>query len=490
MGKEYANNRGWRFDNSYAMLSEKLYSPVAPAPVNRPETVLFNEKLAAELGLNYQSSTDNAEIAATFSGNALPTGSEPLAQAYAGHQFGNFTMLGDGRAIIIGEHLTPENKKVDVQLKGSGRTPYSRSGDGRATLYAMLREYLISEAMHYLHIPTSRSLSVVKTGEKVYREETHEGAVLTRTMSSHIRVGTFEYIKHFLSNRELEEFCNYTIDRHYPGIKDSINPALKLLEMVMNRQIDLIVNWMRVGFIHGVMNTDNMSIAGETFDYGPCAFINAYDPKTVFSSIDIRGRYAFGNQPRIAYWNLTRFAEALLPLLHSETAEAVKLAENVLNSFPTQYEEKWVQMMGKKLGFNNPLEIEKQLIIDLMQWMEQNHADYTNTFLVLQQDIEPASDIYSQSVFTDWQSRWASQISENGNTMQDAVKMMRENNPAFIPRNYIVEKALVSATQNDFTHFNKLLDIIRDPYVAKDQYCSFQAPPEDGDINYKTFCGT
>lgn len=489
--KEYTNNRGWRFDNSYAMLSEKLYSPIAPAPANRPETVLFNEKLAAELGLNYQLPTDNAEIATTFSGNALPVGSEPLAQAYAGHQFGNFTMLGDGRAIIIGEHLTPENKKIDVQLKGSGRTPYSRSGDGRATLYAMLREYLISEAMHYLHIPTSRSLSVVKTGEKVYREETHEGAVLTRTMSSHIRVGTFEYIKHFLSNRELKEFCNYTIDRHYPEIKNSANPSLELLEMVMNRQIDLIVNWMRVGFIHGVMNTDNMSIAGETFDYGPCAFINAYDPKTVFSSIDIRGRYAFGNQPRIAYWNLTRFAETLLPLLHSETAEAVKLAENVLNSFPTRYEEKWVMMMGKKLGFSNPLETEKRLIIDLMQWMEQNNADYTNTFLVLQQDIEPTSDIYYQTAFTEWHSRWASQILENGNTMEDAVKMMRKSNPAFIPRNYLVEKALVSAsTHNDFTLFNQLLDIFSDPYVAKDKYCSFQAPPEDGDINYKTFCGT
>ena len=484
------NDKGWNFDNSYARLPEKLYSRVAPAPATQPQTVVFNETLAFEMGFKYRSA-DKTEIAETFSGNALPEGSEPLAQAYAGHQFGYFTMLGDGRALVIGEHITPQNERFDIQLKGSGRTPYSRSGDGRATLYAMLREYLISEAMHNLNIPSSRSLAVVGTGENVYREEVHAGAVLTRVLPSHIRVGTFEYVKNFLSKDDLREFTDYTIGRHYPEIKNSENPPLELLKAVMVKQIDLIVNWMRVGFIHGVMNTDNMSIGGETFDYGPCAFMNAYDPNTVFSSIDTGGRYAFGNQPRMAYWNLTRFADALLPLIHSETTDAIKLAEDALNSFPALYEKKWLWMMGGKTGFKNPSDPEKKLIIELIQWMQQNNADYTNTFLVLQSDIPSPSDLYSQDIFTEWYSKWKTQISENGNTMEDAVQLMRANNPAFIPRNHLVEKALVSASHgNGFSDFHQLLEILNTPYQSNAQYCSFQAPPEDGDINYKTFCGT
>lgn len=484
------NDRHWNFDNSYARLPEKLYNRVAPAPAPQPQTVIFNETLAAEIGLKYRL-VDKTEIAATFSGNSLPEGSEPLAQAYAGHQFGYFTMLGDGRAILIGEHVTPQKQRVDIQLKGSGRTPYSRNGDGRATLYAMLREYLISEAMHYLNIPSSRSLAVVTTGEKVYREEVHDGAVLTRTLSSHIRVGTFEYVKNFLSKEDLREFTDYTIERHHPEIKESGNPALELLKAVMVKQIDLIVNWMRVGFIHGVMNTDNMSIGGETFDYGPCAFMNVYDPNAVFSSIDTGGRYAFGNQPKMAYWNLTRFADALLPLIHSETAEAIQLAEDALKDFPTLYEKKWVQMMGNKTGFKNPSDPEKKLIIELIQWMQQNNADYTNTFLVLQSDIPSPLSIYSQETFKNWYSKWKVQITENGSTIEDAVQLMRANNPAFIPRNYLVEKALNTASHGDgFSDFHQLLEIFKTPYQSNPQYCSFQAPPEDGDINYKTFCGT
>jgi serine/tyrosine/threonine adenylyltransferase len=485
------NGRGWNFDNSYARLSEKLYSKLTPVPVRQPQLVIFNDTLAAELGLTYRS-LDKAETAAVFAGNVLPDGSEPLAQGYAGHQFGYFTMLGDGRAIVLGEQVTPENQRVDIQMKGSGRTPYSRNGDGRATLYAMLREYLISEAMHYLHIPSSRSLAVVKTGEKVYREEVHEGAVLTRVASSHIRVGTFEFIKNYLSLKELREFTGYTIDRHYPELKESENPALELLKAVMHRQIDLVVNWLRVGFIHGVMNTDNMSVAGETFDYGPCAFINAYDPNTAFSSIDTHGRYAFGNQPRIALWNLTRFADALLPLIHKEEpAEAVQLAENVLNDFPATYEKKRIEMMGIKAGFQSPSPEDTKLILDLLQWMQQNNADYTNTFLALQSDSSEHTDVYSREAFQNWYSKWKRKVTENGKTMADAVELMRTANPVFIPRNYLVEQALEDAThRSDYTLFHQLLEVYHRPYETHDQYCTFQEPPKDGDVNYKTFCGT
>jgi serine/tyrosine/threonine adenylyltransferase len=485
------SNRGWRFDNSYARLPDKLFSKLTPVPVKQPRLVLFNDALAAELGLAYRSADERNEIADVFSGNILPQGSEPLAQAYAGHQFGYFTMLGDGRAVVLGEQITPDNRRFDIQYKGSGRTPYSRSGDGRATLRAMLREYLISEAMHYLNIPSSRSLAVVKTGETVHREEVNEGAVLTRVLSSHIRVGTFEYIKNFLTPRELRQFLDYTIERHYPELKGSENPALELLTAVMHRQIDLVVNWLRVGFIHGVMNTDNMSVAGETFDYGPCAFMNAYDPGTVFSSIDAQGRYAFGNQPRIALWNLTRFADALLPLMHENAAEAVQLAENALNLFPEKYEQKWVRMMGNKTGFKNPSPEETKLILELLQWMQENKADYTNTFLALQSDSSAHSGVYTDEAFRKWVSQWQKKMKENGGSRDEVMALMRANNPVFIPRNYLVEQALDDAAgKNDFTLFHQLLDVFKSPYDLHEQYGSFQEPPKDGDVNYKTFCGT
>ena len=485
------NTKGWHFDNSYARLPDKLFSKLTPVLVRQPELVLFNDALAAELGLAYRSTDEKNELAGVFSGNVLPQGSEPLAQAYAGHQFGYFTMLGDGRAIVLGEQITPDNHRFDIQYKGSGRTPYSRNGDGRATLHAMLREYLISEAMHYLNIPSSRSLAVVKTGEIVYREAANEGAVLTRVLSSHIRAGTFEYIKNYLSRKELRQFLDYTIERHYPDLKGSENPALGLLTAVMQRQIDLVVNWLRVGFIHGVMNTDNMSVAGETFDYGPCAFMNAYDPATVFSSIDIQGRYAFGNQHRIAFWNLTRFADALLPLIHENAGKALHLVEKALEVFPEVYEKKWVEMMGNKTGFANPSAEETKLILELLQWMQQNKADYTNTFLALQSDSSAHTDVYSDEAFQNWFLQWQTKISENSRSKNDAFALMQANNPAFIPRNYLVEQALVDAAgKNDFTLFHQLLYVFRSPYDIHEQYCSFQEPPKNGDVNYRTFCGT
>ena len=323
---------GWRFDNTYVHLPKIMLSKLSPVPVKSPKLVILNDTYSKELGLDF-SIINNESLASLFSGNFLPKGSEPIAQAYAGHQFGYFTMLGDGRAILIGEHLAKNNKRVDIQFKGSGITPYSRNADGRAALGPMLREYIISEAMHGLKIPTSRSLAVVATGEKVMRETSLPGAILTRIASSHIRVGTFQYTAMRNDTKILKELLTYTIKRHYPELKNNKNPALALLEVVIKKQMELVMNWMRVGFIHGVMNTDNMTISGETIDYGPCAFMDIYDPKTVFSSIDHHGRYAYGNQPDITNWNLLRFAETLIPLINKREDKAVEIIKDTFKKF-------------------------------------------------------------------------------------------------------------------------------------------------------------
>jgi serine/tyrosine/threonine adenylyltransferase len=485
-------NTGWKFDNSYAKLQSKLFTFAQPDPVRAPNTLLFNYKLATAIGLKIDPTTE-AAIANKLSGNELLEGSQPLAQAYAGHQFGHFAMLGDGRAILLGEHITPNNTRLDIQLKGPGATPYSRRGDGRATLRSMLREYLISEAMYGLGIPTSRSLAVVTSGEPVYREEVHEGAILTRIASSHIRVGTFEYIHQFLGKEDLEAYTQYVIERHYPDLKTSKNPAFDLFKAVMDRQIDLIVHWMRVGFIHGVMNTDNMSIAGETFDYGPCAFMNAYNPATVFSAIDTNGRYAFGNQPKIAQWNLACLASALLPIIHTDHAEAVQMAQAVLNDFPALYEQKWGNMMGNKLGFNNAagnIDVQ-ELIQELLQWMALNGADYSNTFLVIQSDTQNWEGIYAAEPFLTWYARLQFLWKELGIDIADAVRLMQRNNPAFIPRNHLVEQALDEVClSRDFTLFNQMLEVAGNPYVANLSFSALQMPSDTGDRLYKTYCGT
>ena len=326
------DNINWNFDNSYSKLPNTFKENISPVSVKNPKLIILNEALASDLGLNFDN-IDKKILSNLFSGNNLPKGSKPIAQAYAGHQFGHFTMLGDGRAILIGEHLTNKNSRYDIQLKGSGKTAFSRNGDGRAALGPMLREYIISEAMYGLNIPTTRSLAVVKTGEEVFREIPLIGAILTRIALSHIRVGTFQYIAARQKKGELETLLDYVIHRHYPNIEDSKNKAIELLKVVLDKQIDLVVNWMRVGFIHGVMNTDNMSISGETIDYGPCAFMDTYDPKTVFSSIDEMGRYAYCNQPIITKWNLSRFAECLIPLIDKDKAKSIKLATKVINEF-------------------------------------------------------------------------------------------------------------------------------------------------------------
>ena len=376
------NGLNWNFDNSYSRLPDSFKETIDPVKVKKPELVLFNKDLAKNIDLDF-SNIKNEELSALFSGNLLPKNSNSIAQAYAGHQFGHFTMLGDGRAVLIGEHLSKNKKRYDIQFKGSGKTSFSRNGDGRAALGPMLREYIISESMHHLNIPTTRSLAVVKTGESVMRETELIGAILTRVASSHIRVGTFQYIAARKNEDELKMLLEHVIKRHYPNIDKAKNKSIEILKIVLEKQVDLVVHWMRVGFIHGVMNTDNMSISGETIDYGPCAFMDVYDPKTVFSSIDRTGRYAYCNQPVITKWNLARFAECLIPLIDKDQSNAIKIATEIINSFEKKYEEKWLNMMRDKLGLFGDEKNDQSLILDLLTWMHEVKADYTNTFCYL-----------------------------------------------------------------------------------------------------------
>lgn len=481
----------FNFDNTYTSLPSELFSVCRPTAVREPQLVMFNRQLAQELGLNAVDEPATS-LAAVFSGNHLPPDAANIAQAYSGHQFGHFTRLGDGRAILLGEQITPDGRRFDLQFKGSGVTPYSRRGDGRATLSAMLREYIISEAMHALGIPTSRSLAVVATGEPVYREQIQMGAVLTRVAASHIRVGTFEHVARFCAPETLKTFTNYVIDRHYPELSEAENPALSLLETVMNRQIELIVNWMRVGFIHGVMNTDNMTISGETIDYGPCAFMNAYNPETVFSSIDTSGRYAFGNQAQIALWNLTRLAESLLSLIDTDTEKAIGKAENVLNAFQSRFEEKYLQMLAGKIGFTNAQDGEKVLIHKLLNWMYLNKADYSNTFVELMYPGTFNDRIYNQSSFPDWKNEWEKQLTNNSISKADALKTMQAANPVYIPRNHQVEMVLKQVTETGKVNaLTDLMKILSNPYAVTAFEPDFMIPPSTGqEQNYKTYCGT
>lgn len=481
-------NMGWNFDNSYSKFPEHFFTRMSPIQVSEPNVVIINEALCQELGLNLQGFSKQY-LAQLFSGNVIPEGAEPIAQAYAGHQFGHFTYLGDGRAHLIGEHITPQGLRVDIQFKGSGKTPYGRRGDGRAALGPMLREYIISEAMFALGIPTTRSLAVVTTGEAVYREKELQGAILTRVASSHIRVGTFEFFSARNDIDGLKKLADYTIERHYPDVKNTDHPYLNLLIRIIEKQADLIVHWMRVGFIHGVMNTDNMALSGETIDYGPCAFMDAYDPATVFSSIDSMGRYAYGNQPVIAQWNLARFAETLLPLLDKNSDKAVAMAEKAINDFPSVYVGKWRHMMRAKLGLFGE-NTDDELISDLLEWMRQHQADYTNTFLDLSKKERPKGEMYDDSNFQTWYGQWQARLKKNGQPIKSSLSVMIANNPAIIPRNHNVEHALDSAVKGDFTPFYALLSAIKEPYNDRPEIRAFQSPAPPGECVYQTFCGT
>jgi len=477
----------FNFNNSYKKLSDVFYAEVMPESIANPEMVLWNERLALELGID-TTKLYKKELPDFLSGIRLPEGSEPLAMAYAGHQFGYFTMLGDGRAVLLGEHLDPDNKRFDIQLKGSGRTPFSRRGDGRATFRAMLREYLISECMHNLGVPTSRSLAVVTTGQAVHREQVHQGAVLTRIMDSHLRIGTFEFARQHTEKTHQKELLEYAISRHYPEITSSENPAFDFLKAVMQRNLDLVIHWMRIGFVHGVMNTDNISIAGQTFDYGPCAFMNTYDIKTVFSSIDTNGRYSYGNQPDIMLWNLSVFAGTLLPFIHDNQDQAVEMAKSALNQFSVDYQESWKKMMCSKLGFATFQKDELILLDRLLDWMKVKRADYTNTFLVLSETL-PTTGIYIDEVFLNFQKEWKAHVNEVS-SWETAMQIMSKNNPLVIPRNHLVEKALDEATEGQ--SFDLFKRIISGTGIGKmnSSLIELQESLQEFDTGYQTFCGT
>jgi len=475
-------------EQSYLSLPEKFYSRVVPAVAPNPQNFIFNHDLQKELGFK---ALDDEWLTSVLSGNQLAGNSAPIAQAYAGHQFGHFTMLGDGRAILMGEVLTQRDGRYDIQMKGAGKTPYSRGGDGKATLRAMLREYLFSEAIHSLGIPTSRSLAVTTTGEPVYRETESKGAVLTRLMRSHIRVGTFEFAGHFGTKEDLQALTNYTLDRHFPELKETKTPALQLLDRVMHLQIELVVQWMRMGFIHGVMNTDNTSITGETFDYGPCAFMNTYDPATVYSSIDHGGRYSFGNQPGILKWNLSRLAEALLPLIDSDEKRAVESAVNLINQFDDIFTDTWYNMMFRKIGIDGETAGDRLLVDELLNAMKKHKLDYTNTFLFLDQDesVVPGNDEIFYAL-SGWLTKWRARINSNKGKEETKEKRMRSANPVFIPRNIHIEKALELADKGDLTMFSKLLTTYQYPYTFREGSEELLTFDEHYDKQYQTFCGT
>ena len=475
-----------RLESTYANLPEIFYTRISPVPVSKPKVVIFNQKLAEEVGLDLTHFNEQQK-AGLLAGNLIPEGCTPFAQAYAGHQFGNFTMLGDGRAIILGEHLSSSGKRFDIQYTGSGRTPYSRGGDGRAALGPMLREYIISEAMHSLGIPTTRSLAVVSTGETVYREDELTGGILNRIASSHIRVGTFQFAALHQEKTISQSLLDYTIDRHFPESKDHENKALALLDQVMKLQADLITHWMRVGFIHGVMNTDNMALCGETIDYGPCAFMDSFDPSTVFSSIDHQRRYAYANQPVMAHWNLARLAESLLPLIHENRETAIELAEDSLKAFEKLYKSKWLAMMGNKLGLAKIEDQDEELITELLDLMHEYSADYTNTFLDLGQKELPAEEFYISEDFSNWHNRWVKRLQQEGG---DSFALMRSVNPAVIPRNHKVEEALQAAERDDLTPFHHLLEAVTNPYESGEYLKPYQTPPNPKEKVLQTFCGT
>ena len=485
-----SHQMGWQFDNTYQQLSSSFYSPVMPTAVKAPAMVLFNEPLAAALGLNPLLLNTSAG-AAIFSGNQLPPGAMPIAQAYAGHQFGHFTWLGDGRALLLGEQIAPNGDRFDIQLKGSGPTPYSRQGDGRAALGPMLREYLISEAMNALGIPTSRSLAVVITGEPVFRETRLQGAVLTRVAASHLRVGTFQYAAARLTLDDVRQLADYAIQRHYPEVEASENPYLLLLQSAVRRQASLVAQWMLVGFIHGVMNTDNMTISGETIDYGPCAFVDTYHPRTVFSSIDHGGRYAYGNQPSIAGWNLARFAETLLPLLHPEKEKGIQAAQEALDSFTSYFQQQWLQGMRRKLGLFTEETDDEKLVSQLLSLMETHQADYTHTFVALTFNSSIGGDLMNQPAFAEWMAAWEARRSRQPQSITQSHALMQASNPAVIPRNHHVEKALRAAVEgNDFQLFHRFLEALSRPYAHTATQEEFADAPPPSFKRYRTFCGT
>ena len=484
-------------DNSYVRELEGLYEPltwhVAPAPA--PRLLALNEALAAELGADADA-LKAPDGVAVLVGNAPPEGASPVAQAYAGHQFGGFSpRLGDGRALLLGEVLDVHGRRRDLHFKGSGRTPFARGGDGKAAVGPMLREYVLGEAMHALGIPTTRALAVVATGEQVARETMLPGAVLTRVAASHLRVGTFQYAAAHADPTLVRRLADHAIARHHPHAAEAENPYLALFEGVVDAQAALVARWMLVGFIHGVMNTDNMTISGETIDYGPCAFMEAFDPATVFSSIDHGGRYAYGNQPQIAQWNLARLAETLLPLVHVEADTALAAATGVLRSFPDRYDDYWSHGMRAKLGLADGQPEDGELIDDLLALLHAQRVDFTACFRALSSsvlgDSARARSLFAEpSAFDAWSERWRARLSSQAPDLQAIAEAMDRVNPAYIPRNHQVEEALAAATAGDLGPFRRLLDVLAQPFDERPGLEPYAAAAPPGFGAYRTFCGT
>lgn len=481
---------GWNLENSYANLPEIFFTRQNPEHVSSPNLIVLNNSLATSLGLNTQE-MESREGVEVLAGNKVPEGSLPIAEAYAGHQYGYFNKLGDGRALLLGEQITPSGEKFDIMLKGSGRTPYSRRGDGLAALGPMLREYIISEAMYALGIPTTRSLAVVTTGEPVIRENIQKGAILTRVAASHIRVGTFQYAARWGSAQDIRILADYTLKRHFSYGENVSNPYFFLLQEVIKNQASLIAKWQLVGFVHGVLNTDNVAISGETIDYGPCAFMDTYDPKTVFSSIDKEGRYAYGNQPYITVWNIARFAETLLPLLSDNQDKAVEMAEEAISSFTDLYHYSWISGMRAKLGIYNEEQDDELLFKDLLSMMHKYGADYTNTFRALTLSKFSNMTIFDSKEFSEWNERWQARLERQSESRESAYILMKNSNPAIIPRNHKVEEALKAAEkQGDYSVMERLVKVLSNPYAYSLEQEDYAELPAKSSCGYRTFCGT
>jgi uncharacterized protein YdiU (UPF0061 family) len=486
------------FQNSYAALPANFFARVNPTPVTAPRLIKLNRALASQLGLD-PDVLDTPEGAEILSGKRLPEGAEPIAMAYAGHQFGQFVpQLGDGRAILLGEVIDRDGVRRDIQLKGSGPTPFSRRGDGRAALGPVLREYIVSEAMFALGIPTTRSLAAVITGDSVMRETVLPGAVLTRVASSHIRVGTFQYFAARGDRDAIRRLADHVIARHYPDIAGTEKPYQALLAAVVARQASLVARWLLVGFIHGVMNTDNTSISGETIDYGPCAFLDEYNPAQVFSSIDEMGRYAYANQPRIALWNLTRLAECLLPLFGDEQDKAIEQAQDILGAFPEKFSAAYQEGLRRKIGLFTARDGDEALVQDLLDAMAGAKADFTLTFRRLGNAARDAShDGEVRALFTEraaideWLPRWRARIADEPQSANERQAAMRAVNPAFIPRNHRIEAVITSAVANDdYAPFEELLKVLAKPFEDQAEFADYATPPKPEERVCQTFCGT
>ncbi len=485
------------FDNTYSRLPERFFAKVAPTPVAAPRLIRVNAGLAGQLGIDPEWLM-SAEGVAMLAGNRLPTGAEPIATAYAGHQFGSFvSQLGDGRAILLGEVVGRDGLRRDIQLKGSGPTPFSRRGDGRAALGPVLREYVVSEAMAALGIPTTRALAAVSTGEKVVRETLLPGGVITRVAASHIRVGTFEYFAARGDSEGVRLLADHVLARHYPAAAGSARPCRALLDAVIRAQAELVARWLSVGFIHGVMNTDNTSVAGETIDYGPCAFMDQYDPATVYSAIDRNGRYAYGNQPTIAHWNLTRLAECFLPILGDNEAEAMEQAEEALEAFPSLFAAAHRTGLARKLGFSTEEPGDEVLSQDLLKLMAENRADFTLTFRGLSEATGAESESGMRRMFTDaagfdqWLARWRARLAQEQVDPQARRAQMKATNPAFVPRNHRMEAVIRAAVdREDFGPFEEFLTVLENPYEDQPRFAAYAQPPEEHEVVRQTFCGT